>query len=730
VKDAGENEEQTPLKKKLDDFGEKLSYLIGIVCLLVWLMNYNKFFDEIHGTPLKGCIYYFKIAIALAVAAIPEGLPAVITTCLALGTRKMAANNAIVRRLPSVQTLGCTTVICSDKTGTLTKNEMCAVELAYIGTSVNDIKMFDIEEKSYDPTCVVKGLTANHLKDGSPIKELAIVCSLNSTAKIVKEGGKYKRQGEPTEAALLVAAEKIASVTENINFANSDMPYFDKLTAQVEKVGVLEFSSERKTMSTIIKGLNLNKQAGNQVLLKGAPERVIEKCKFYKNENGEVKAFTEADKNILLEKVNGMASRGLRCLAGAIIYDGGNLKDVTVANASEKLTQFDKYNEYETGGCFLGIVCIKDPVRPEVKQSIADCNTAGIRVIMITGDSKNTAIAIAKELNIITDKSDIARDCFTGQEFEAMKEQERIRCLQGQGGKVFSRVEPRHKKDLVKYLIDLGHIVAMTGDGVNDAPALKQAHIGIAMGITGTEVAKEASDMVLADDNFATIVKAVEEGRSIYSNMKAFIRYLVSSNIGEVVSIFMTALLGVPEGFNSVQLLWVNLVTDGLPATALSFNPADKDIMKQPPRDEKDSLISNWVLFRYTVVGMYVGFATVGIFVWWYVWAETGDGHTLVTFDQLSHWSECPTWVGFQVNNVFGLDFSKDPCQYFIKGKVKASTLSLSVLVTIEMLNALNAISEDNSLLVMPPWINPYLILAIIASISIHNIILYVPFFN
>lgn len=338
MKDAGENEEQTPLKKKLDDFGEKLSYLIGIVCLLVWLMNYNKFFDEIHGTPLKGCIYYFKIAIALAVAAIPEGLPAVITTCLALGTRKMAANNAIVRRLPSVQTLGCTTVICSDKTGTLTKNEMCAVELAYIGTSVNDIKMFDIEEKSYDPSGVVKGLTANHLKDGSPIKELAIVCSLNSTAKIVKEGGKYKRQGEPTEAALLVAAEKIASVTENTNFANSAMPYFDKLTAQVEKVGVLEFSSERKTMSTIIKGLNLNKQATNQVLLKGAPERVIEKCKFYKNENGEVKAFNEADKNILLEKVNGMASRGLRCLAGAIIYDGGNLKDVTVANASEKLT--------------------------------------------------------------------------------------------------------------------------------------------------------------------------------------------------------------------------------------------------------------------------------------------------------------------------------------------------------------------------------------------------------
>lgn len=552
VKDAGENEEATPLKKKLDDFGEKLSYLIGIVCLLVWLMNYNKFYDTIHGSPIKGCIYYFKIAIALAVAAIPEGLPAVITTCLALGTRKMAANNAIVRRLPSVQTLGCTTVICSDKTGTLTKNEMCAVELAYIGTSVNDIKSFEIEEKSYDPNGQVKGLTAAHLKDGSPIREMAIVSSLNSTAKIVKEGGKYKRQGEPTEAALLVAAEKIAHVSENTNFASSPMPFYDQLSAKIQKIGTLEFSSERKTMSTIIKGLNLNKQASNQVLLKGAPERVIEKCHTYKNEEGVVKPLTAADKEILLTKVNAMASRGLRCLASAIIYDGGKLKDVNDKNASEILSQFGKYNEYETGGCFLGIVCIKDPVRQEVKQSIAECNTAGIRVIMITGDSKNTAIAIAKELNILTDRSDLDKDCFTGEEFEKMSEQDRIRCLQGEGGKVFSRVEPSHKKALVKYLINLGQIVAMTGDGVNDAPALKQAHIGVAMGITGTEVAKEASDMVLADDNFATIVKAVEEGRSIYSNMKAFIRYLISSNIGEVASIFITAMLGIPESFNSV----------------------------------------------------------------------------------------------------------------------------------------------------------------------------------
>ena len=219
------------------------------------------------------------------------------------------------------------------------------------------------------------------------------------------------------------------------------------------------------------------------------------------------------------------------------------------------------------------------------------------------------------------------------------------------------------------------------------------------MGQTGTEVAKQASDMVLHDDNFATIVKAVEEGRSIYSNMKAFIRYLISSNIGEVLSIFFTAMLGLPEGFNSVQLLWVNLVTDGPPATALGFNPADPDVMRRPPRKADDPLISNWVFIRYMVVGTYVGVATVGIFVYWFCYADTGDGHTLVTLDQLMHWSQCPSWEGFQVNNfIEGMDLQSNPCDYFVKGKVKASTLSLSVLVVIEMLNALNAISEDASL--------------------------------
>eukprot|EP01057_Protomagalhaensia_wolfi_P002144 Protomagalhaensia_wolfi_Nauph_80__2143@NODE_2379_length_1110_cov_17_862745_g1863_i0_p1_GENE_NODE_2379_length_1110_cov_17_862745_g1863_i0NODE_2379_length_1110_cov_17_862745_g1863_i0_p1_ORF_typecomplete_len334_score49_58Cation_ATPase_C/PF00689_21/9_1e52_NODE_2379_length_1110_cov_17_862745_g1863_i0741075 len=256
------------------------------------------------------------------------------------------------------------------------------------------------------------------------------------------------------------------------------------------------------------------------------------------------------------------------------------------------------------------------------------------------------------------------------------------------------------------------------------APALKQADIGIAMGITGTEVAKEASAMVLADDNFSTIVAAVEEGRSIYNNMKAFIRYLISSNIGEVASIFLTAALGVPEGLAPVQLLWVNLVTDGLPATALGFNPPDVDVMKRPPRKKTDQLITPWVLFRYFTIGIYVGVATVGIFIYYYLFDTNNvDGHSTVTYSQLSHFGECAKWSAFGVNQIPGM--TDDPCSFFRQGKLKASTLSLTVLVVIEMLNAFNALSEDYSLLTLPPWANPSLDLAVLGSIALHCATLY-----
>jgi Ca2+-transporting ATPase len=386
----------------------------------------------------------------------------------------------------------------------------------------------------------------------------------------------------------------------------------------------------------------------------------------------------------------------------------------------------------ENNMVFLGVTGIKDPPRVQVKPAIGLCTQAGIRVIMITGDKKETANAIAREIGIFGADQDITNKSFTGAEFFALEESKQIEYLMSdRGGRVFSRADPTDKQRLVKLLKAEGEVAAMTGDGVNDAPALKAASIGIAMGIAGTEVAKEASDMILADDNFATLVSAVEEGRSIYSNMKAFIRYLISSNIGEVASIFLTAALGIPEGLIPVQLLWVNLVTDGPPATALGFNAPDADVMRRPPRDKTEPLINGWVFFRYMVVGLYVGFATVGIFVYWYLWYDWADDqHTLVTFDQLSTWGQCTTWTDFSVKDFGGLSFSENPCNYFTTGKVKASTLSLSVLVLIEMLNALNALSENGSLISMPPWTNPWLILAIVASMAVHCVILYVPFMS
>jgi Ca2+-transporting ATPase len=264
--------------------------------------------------------------------------------------------------------------------------------------------------------------------------------------------------------------------------------------------------------------------------------------------------MSSAFANQLKAQIDTLAAQGLRCLALAEVPNAGKLSELTTENKSKLLGSISHhdYGNYEEGATFIGLVCIKDPVRAEVAPAIADCQTAGIRVIMITGDSKHTAIAVARELNILESHQDDKDSCFTGTEFAAMSEQQRKAALGDEGGRVFSRVEPKHKRELVKCLIDMGEVVAMTGDGVNDAPALKQAHIGVAMGIAGTEVAKFAADMVLADDNFATIVKAIEEGRSIYSNMKAFIRYLISSNIGEVLSIFFTAMLGIPEGFSSV----------------------------------------------------------------------------------------------------------------------------------------------------------------------------------
>jgi len=749
VEKAAEDDDSTPLQKKLDDFGDMLSKVIMVICILVWLINYKNFFDPIHGSVLKGCIYYFKIAVALAVAAIPEGLPTVITTCLALGTRKMAQKNAIVRRLPSVETLGCTSVICSDKTGTLTTGEMSCVKVELPGSQETECTELDVTGITYSPVGTVSPSPrflavgpAGAPQNGCPISMLSKICSLCNAASIEYDGNvaQYKRVGEPTEASLKVLVEKIGLPDGAAQKTLLDRRFVDPAeTAQAVNnhwknqysvLATLEFSRDRKSMSVITKAIK-NSSAANELLVKGSPEGILSRCTNILLASGKVVPLTKAGRDALESRVEVIAGQSLRCLALAYktlsgelgTYDGRKNHPARIFLTAPTST----FHHIESELIFVGMVGMLDPPRAEVAPMIEICKTAGIRVIMITGDNKKTAESIAVKVGILP-KSFNKQSSMTGMEFFNLPEERQASILEaanGTDGLVFSRTEPKHKQQLVKLLKSRGDVVAMTGDGVNDAPALKQADIGIAMGISGTEVAKEASDMVLADDNFATIVSAVQEGRSIYNNMQAFIRYLISSNIGEVAAIFLTATFGLPEGLIPVQLLWVNLVTDGPPATALGFNPPDADIMKKLPRRASDNLINRWTFFRYMVIGTYVGFACVGVFAYWYMFYQSSnDGHTLITWHQLTHWTECPNWTDFKVNDFDGLDMQTDPCKYFTDGKVTASTLSLSVLVTIEMLNALNALSEDGSLLTMPPWTNPYLLIAMVVSLGLHFVVL------
>ncbi|XP_051147147.1 calcium-transporting ATPase, endoplasmic reticulum-type isoform X2 [Andrographis paniculata] len=767
IDEASHEENETPLQKKLDEFGNRLTTAIGIVCLMVWIINYKYFltWELSNGWPsnfrfsFDKCTYYFKIAIALAVAAIPEGLPAVITTCLALGTRKMAQKNAIVRKLPSVETLGCTTVICSDKTGTLTTNQMSVTEFFTLGAKTTDSRIFWVEGTTYDPQDGrIVDWNCNNM-DAS-LLAVAQICAVCNDAGVYCDGLLYRATGLPTEAALKVLVEKMGvpdiKVKNSIRCSKILSNYLiDHKTAKLsccewwikrlKRVATLEFDRVRKSMSVLVR----KPDGCNRLLVKGAVESLLERSSYVLLPVGSIIPMDEQCRQQLQLRLLDMSSKGLRCLGLAYKDDLEELSDYYTEGhaAHKKLLDHSCYSLIESSLVFVGVIGIQDPPREEVRKAIEDCRGAGIKVMVITGDNKSTAEAICKEIGLFSEGEDLRGASFTSKEFMALPSSQQLDILSKPGGRVFSRSEPRHKQDIVRMLKGMGEIVAMTGDGVNDAPALKLADIGIAMGLTGTEVAKEASDMVLADDNFSTIVSAVAEGRSIYNNMKAFIRYMISSNIGEVISIFVAAAMGLPECMIPVQLLWVNLVTDGPPATALGFNPPDVGIMQKPPRKSSDALIDSWVLFRYMVgfglvIGSYVGVATVGVFVLWYTQASfigidlANDGHTLVTLSQLQRWGECPSWPEFTASPFtvgsglrrHTIAFS-DPCEYFSpSGKIKATTLSLSVLVAIELFNSLNALSEDNSLMSMPPWRNPWLLGAMSASLVLHCLILYVPF--
>jgi len=743
---GGDDEEElTPLKKKLDEFGRLLSKVIAVVCILVWVVNIGHFGDPLYGGWFRGMVYYLKIAVALAVAAIPEGLPAVVTTCLALGTRKMAKRHAIVRSLPSVETLGCTTVVCSDKTGTLTTNAMCVQKICVVdrtkqrssssrnggssanaGSSTSLLREFDVEGNSYAPNGLIleasNGVISPRQQRFNPINKdvvkhpadlpsvlhLSICASLcnDSTLTFDLNKREFVKIGESTEVALRVLSEKIG------------LPGFDAMPSaltklseqerasycaaywagQFKRVEQLDFTRDRKMMSTLC-----SRKGTNILFSKGAPEAVLAKCtNALTNAKGAAEPMNDQVRKDLNDVLAKYAKTSLRVLA------------LAMRPMPAKQTQIDAEDENDL--TFLGFVGIADPPRAEVARAIATCRGASIRVVMVTGDNKTTAESIGAQIGLIEADAfgePIVPDgaSLQGIDFEELKsEREKSEAVTRLS--IFSRVEPAHKAKLVELLKNQKHVVAMTGDGVNDAPALKRADIGVSMG-SGTEVAKHASDMVLADDNFATIVSAVAEGRAIYDNTKAFIRYMVSSNIGEVVCIFIAAALGMPETLCPVQLLWVNLVTDGLPATALGFNKPDRDIMRQRPRSPTEPIVDSWLFIRYLIVGVYVGIVTVVAFAWWFMYFENGP---LLSWSDLTSFEQCVEGAH---------DYS---CQIF-KDR-RPSTMSMTVLVTVEMFNALNALSENSSLLKHPPWSNKWLLGAIFISMALHAMILYVPWMN
>ncbi len=565
-------EKQTPLQKKLRLLGKRLSIAVIAVAAVVFISGI------LAGQPASAILL---TAIALAVAAIPEGLPAVITISLALGVQRMVRRNALVRKLPSVETLGSVDVICTDKTGTLTHNQMTVACLYANG------EVYSVSGSGYEP----KGAftIGKKLANPEPLAPLLLCGTLCNNARLEEEKGEkqWSVQGDPTEGALIVSAAKAGFTGE-------------ELGRQFPRLEELPFTSERKMMSTFHKvagrAAGSKDTAGREwtkaktiSCTKGSPEVVLEHCdRIWLN--GKVQRLGRQEHREILAQNEAFAKEALRVLAFAY-------KD----NPSRQ--------DAEKGMIFLGLQAMIDPPREEIKEAINRCHEAGIRVIMITGDQIPTAQAIAGKLGI-------RGKAVNSSELDNISLEKEIESIG-----VFARVNPEHKLRIVKALKAAGHVVAMTGDGVNDAPALKNADIGISMGITGTDVAKEASDMILTDDNFTSIVNAVEEGRGIFDNVRKFVNYLLSSNLGEIAVILLASLLRLPLPLTAIQILWVNLITDGMPATALSLDPAADNTMKRPPRPAGESILSPEVTRSVLLFGMVIGLAGLALF-----WLYQGSG--------------------------------------------------------------------------------------------------------
>jgi P-type Ca2+ transporter type 2C len=548
---------RTPLQLSLDRVGMALARVAVVLVLLVVGLGF------LRGQPFVEMLLF---GAALAVAVVPEALPAVITISLTLAAQRMVKRNALIRRLPATETLGSVSVICSDKTGTLTKDEMTVRKVFIAG------EMLEVSGAGYEPA-------GTYSRNGSPVQpspgltETLRAAVLASDAQLLHDDadGQWRIRGDPTEGALIVAAAKVGLHKPELD---ADFPRIDEIP----------FSSETKRITTLHET-----PAGVVAYAKGAPEVILETCDRQLTSAGET-ALEAGDREVLLARARELAADALRVLA------------VARRPGAERDTA-------EDGMTFLGLVGMIDPPRPEAEAAVRTCEQAGIKPVMITGDHPATAQAIARELGVLTTGRTV-----TGTELESMDDEELHRDVDAI--QVYARVAPAHKLRVVTAFQDNGHYVAMTGDGVNDAPALKKADIGVAMGITGTDVTKEAAAMTLTDDNFASIVSAIEEGRRVFANIKKYLMYLLAANLGEIVLLVGVSLLGWPLPLSAVQILYVNLATDGLPALALSVDPPERDLMRRPPRDRGAGIFSRAAVTLMVVGGLGSALITFGLFTW------------------------------------------------------------------------------------------------------------------
>ncbi len=615
---------KAPLQKKIENFAKYIGFIVMAASVVLFGIGII-IGESIHDM--------FMTAVAAAVAAIPEGLPIVVTIAMAIGVARMAKHNAIIRKLPAAETLGSTTVICSDKTGTLTKNEM-TVRLIYDGEHI-----YNITGNGYEPKGEIHhgqmSVKSEEKKKHLQVLRIGLLCN---ESNIYEEDGQYKVDGDPTEGALIVSAMKAGLMPEE------EKKHFPQ-------IAIIPFESEHGYMAT------LHRHGGKKfVFVKGAPEKVLDMCTGSGDGDG-------SRKKEILHIAGNFAKEGMRVLACAYKEAPHDMEELT-------------HHDLPSGMIFAGLQGMMDPPRPESIEAINGCKQAGIRTIMITGDHAVTAVSIAKKLGLGSENPDV----ITGKELETMSDEELFRKVKDVA--VYARVSPHHKLRIVQQLKRHGEVVAVTGDGVNDAPALKEAHIGIAMGRTGTDVAKEASDMVLVDDNFASIFNAVKEGRILFDNIRKVVFFLIPTGIATIISIIATLILGIPMPYVPTQLLWINIVTNGLQDVALAFEPGEKGIINRPPREPGEGILSRLLIERTFLVALIISGGIVYNFI-----SALQEGVSLE----------------------------------------KARSVAMTTMVFFQFFQAWNSRSEIRSVFRISPFSNLFLFYSMIAAFFAQLAVLYVP---